>query len=326
MANKMNNKTLVIVLATLIGVFVMVKVFRSLRLESTMGRGLIEKIDTAKVNCIYLYPSSEKGSEIKLTREGNGWMVQKGKIKAEAEESSVRSLLTEMAGLKIDQLIARGKDKWKENFVDDSSGSKIKLYRDKKLLLEMVVGKFNYQPPRQQSYYYGGGISGNTSVRIGKSKDVYAVSGFLAYSINQPFNNWRRQNFIRLDKVKVSKITFAYPADSSFTIEKKDTVWYLDSKAIEKKKVEDFLDKISWKTNNAFVDDYTPSGSPYYQMTVEGKDMASLTVSAYKRGENDFVLHSSQNPKSYFSSPRNGMVSEIYPRKEDFLQTEKKKK
>jgi hypothetical protein len=326
MANKANNKTLIILLIALIGIFLFVRIFRSIRLESTMGRNLIEKIDTAKVNVLQLYPSSDKGSEIRFTKEGSKWMVEKGKIKTEAEENAIRSLLTEMANLKIDQLIAKGKDKWKENFVDDSSGSKIKIFEDKELLLEMVVGKFNYQPPKNQyQQQYGGGVSGNTCVRVGNNQDVYAVPGFLAYAINQPFNNWRNQNFIRTDKASVTKLTFKYPADSSFIIEKKDTVWFLGDKMPDKKNVESFLDKIAWKSNNAFVEDYVPVGNPVYQMTIEGKNMQSVVVSAYKQGENAFVLNSSLNPKNYFSSPRSGMVSEIFPKKEKFLKVEKKK-
>jgi len=326
MANKANNKTLIIVLAALIGIFAIVKIFRSMRFESTMGRNLIEKIDTAKVNILQLYPSSDKGSEIRFTKEGGKWMVEKGKIKTEAEENAIRSLLTEMANLKIDQLIAKGKDKWKENFVDDSSGSRIKIFEDKELLLDMVVGKFNYQPPKNQyQQYYGGGVSGNTCIRVGKSEDVYAVPGFLAYAINQPFNNWRNQNFIKADKASVTKLTFNYPADSSYIVEKRDTVWFLGDKMLDKKNVESFLDKIAWKSNYAFVEDYIPVGNAFYQLTVEGKNMQTLTVSAYKQGENDFVLNSSLNPKNYFSSPRSGMVTEIYPKKEEFLKTEKKK-
>ena len=325
MARKMNNKTLLIILAALIGLFAAVRVFRTMRINSNMGRGLIETIDTARVTSVELFPSSEKGSKIVFTKDNSTWKVEKNKLKTDAEENAVRALLSEISNLKIDQLIARGKSKWKESAVDDSSGSGIKIYEGSKLLLEMIVGKFNYHPSRNQYQQYGGGgVSGNTCVRVAGNEDVYAVPGFLGYAVNQPFNNWRNQSFIKADKANVTKISFKYPADSSYVIEKKDTVWFMGTKALPKKHVEDFLDKIAWKSNAAFADDYIPSGNTQYQMVIEGTNMTSVVVSAFVKTPGAFVLNSSINPKNYFNSDRAGL-DDIFPKKELFL-TEMKKK
>lgn len=326
MANKMKNKNLIIVLVLLIAIFVLVKIFHTLRMNNTMGRGLLEKIDTSKVTEIFLFPISENGNQIRFTKQANNWYAEKGKIKTEVDPNSLHSLLSEIINLKIDQLLSKGKDKWKDFHVDDSSSSKIKIYEGNKLKLEMRIGKFNYQPPKNQySQYYGGGISGNTSVRIGNDNNVYAVSGYLLYTVSMPFNNWRNQNLIKLNKSEVTKLTFKYPADSSFVIEKKDTLWYIDNILLNKKNVESYLNKISLKTNSEFIDDSLPTASACYQLEVEGKNMTTLSLTATKKNDNEFILNSSQNPKNYFISKRNGLIAEIFVTKEEFLMTAKKK-
>jgi hypothetical protein len=100
---------------------------------------------------------------------------------------------------------------------------------------------------------------------------------------------------------------------------KSDTVWIIEGMNADSSSIVSYLNQLSRKSNSAFTDSFTPVIGPDYQLTINGINMAPVIVKAYRRGENEFVMNSSQNPDSYFIVPRSGLFSNIFKSKSDLI-------
>lgn len=319
MASKFNNKILVIVLVVLIGLFFLLRAIYEKRSAGNFKTDLIQ-IDSSMVSTILLYPSAEKGAEITFTRAGKKWKVSKGEITAEADENSIANMFSELLVLRPEQLVTRNKEKWSDFGVTDSLGTRVIMKEGKKPVLDLMVGRFEYQPgPDGYNRSAGNYGTGLTYIRLYNESDVYVVKGFLAMSFNQTFNRWRNQIFLRTNKNDINLLTFEYPADSGFIAMKSDTVWVIEGMIADSSLMASYLNSLAQKSNTQFTDQFTPLLGPDYQLTINGINMAPIILKAYRRGENEFILNSSLNPDSYFISPPTGLFGTIFKSKSDFF-------
>ena len=317
MASKFNNKILVVVLLVLIGLFFILRAVHEKRSSGNLKTDLIQ-IDSSLVNTILLYPSAEKGAEIAFTRTGNKWKVTKGEITANADERSINNMFSELVNLKTDRLATRNKDKWSDFGVTDSLGTRVIMKEGKKAVLDLIVGRFDYQPG--PGGYSGGGQYGTglNYIRLHDEADVYVVKGFLAMSFNQTFNKWRNQIFLRTDKNDINLLTFEYPADSGFIAMKSDSIWIIEGITADSSSMASYLNSLSQKSNTQFTDDFRPLLGPDYQLTINGINMAPIILKAYRKSEKEYILNSSLNPDSYFVSPGTGLFGTIFKSKSYF--------
>ena len=321
MSKKFNNKYLIIIFGVLILLFIFVKFYRSVKTERTLKTDIVE-VDTAKVDKILLYPSSEKGQELTFIREGNSWTVSNGKIKTETEKNDVTNLLSQLLQIKSKRLVSRSKDKWEEYQLTDTSATRIKVFEGGKEKTDLLIGKFTYQQTRDP--YGRSGITGTSYVRLTSEDEVYANDGFLSFTFNQSFNNWRNQSLISLNKADITRLTFRYPGDSSFVVSFTDKKWMLGNLQADSVKVVNFLNTITNKKASTFDDTFTPVGNSQYQLTIEGNNMSNITIDAFSANGDAFKINSSMNTKSWFSSDAKGLFKDIFKSKKEFIPSGKK--
>ncbi len=318
MAGKNNNKTLVIVFAFLLAVFLFGKYFRQGKRENTLKKNAIE-LDTSLVTKIDLYPVAEKGNVLNFYKKGEVWRVKKGDVDAPVEKERVLSLLTEAVRIKPGQLVAKSKGKWTEYHVDDSLGTRVQFLSDKKKLMDLYIGKFTYK--QTQSPYggsQGGNIVGTSYYRKAKEKEVYATDGFLSFTFNQDFNSWRDQRLLQLNKKDITRLNFDYFADSSFTVQKADSIWLIGSQQADSLKMDNYLGKLGNQRKSDFIDDFRPENQPACQLTIEGNNMNTIVLKAYK-DKGEWIFNSSLNPESYFVDKDRSLASELLITKEDLF-------
>jgi len=325
MSKKFNNKILVYILMIVAGIYVLVKLYQYKFTDNTLVVNIVN-IDTSKVTKLLLYPVSEKRNEIKFFKDGKDWKVNKGKITTEPEANTVQNLLAMLVETKTQRLASREKSKWGEYNLTDTTATQVKVYEGSKLSLDLLIGKFSYQQSdNPYAKMHGGGGTGTTYVRLADADEVYAIDGFLSFSLNRQFNTFRNQVLARFDKPSVNKITFRYPGDSSFMVTLADKQWMIGSQKADSAKVAGYLNSLAYKNASSFDDNFVPSLNPQCQVTIEGKDIKTVTIDAYIRDKNDYILNSNQNSKSWFSSLYKGLYSEVFKNKKDFF-TDKKKK
>ncbi len=312
MSGKFNNRTLLIVFLGLAGILVLTRVFTAKKAERTLDTDLV-KIDTGRISSIYIYPQAEQGAELVFSRNGIAWIVSKDELSAPADKYSIGHALDELLNLKADRLVARSEEKWPEFHVNDSLGTRVLVKEGKKTTLDMIIGRFNYQPPpggySGYGQQYGTGI---TYVRNSDEDEVYAVEGFLAMSFNQGFNNWRDQTICRLTKDQITKVVFEYPADSGFVAQKLDVNWTINGIMADSNSMAQYLNGLSRKSHGDFADGFSPLSNPLYQVTFEGINMDPLLIRVYSQVGDELILHSSINPESYFRITRDGLFKDIF--------------
>jgi hypothetical protein len=190
----------------------------------------------------------------------------------------------------------------------------------KKAIIDLVVGKFDYQQsPSGYSGYGGNYGTGRTYIRLKEGTDVYIVKGFLAMSFNQAFKNWRDQTLLKTERNNINLLTFDYPADSGFVAMKSDSLWIIEGVTADSASMASYLNSISRKSNSSFVDGFSPLINPDWQLTINGTNMAPVIIKAYRKGENEFILNSSLNPESYFTSQKSGLFGTIFKPKSQFI-------
>ncbi|MDP4223558.1 MAG: DUF4340 domain-containing protein [Bacteroidota bacterium] len=314
MSNRFNNKGLIIILSGLIVILILTMVIKVPKERSTLKTRLFD-LDTSKVSEIIITPKVETGKPFEFTKEKNKWTVRQDKIIAQPMKNAVENILSEVLQLKPQSLVAVDNSKWKEYELTDSLATKIRFLDKKgKTLGDLMIGKFTYKQAANP-YGYGGGnnIEGTSFVRLSNDKKIYSVEGFLAFSFGGTFNDWRDKSFLRCKRDDISKITYTYPADSSFVLMKKDSLWYAGDQRVDSLKTTNYLSSISFTDGDEFADGFRPASSPIYSMTIEGNNLLNLTVKCFREeGKDKYVFNSSLNPEIYFTSGKNGLFEKLF--------------
>ena len=318
MFKKFNTTTLVIILIVLGAILAVNKFFFSEKSESTFNDEFV-KIDTGLVTQVLIYPKAEKGKEIKITRQGRGWQLSNDKVKTVADSNQVRNLIKSFANLKSLALTGADKSSWKDLQVEDTSGSRIKIMTSDNKTYDMVVGKFGYN---QQTR------NGSTNIRRANEEAVYAVEGFLSFTVNQPFNAWRNKLLISGNKDNWNTLTFTYPSDSSFVLSKQNNQWMVNGAPADSAKAAQYLNSIASLQSSNFVEQYTPSSIPAYTLSIQGNNQpAPITVVAYPADSTQkFILHSSLNNDGWFSDMPGNTVQRLFVSSRNFISAEGEKK
>jgi hypothetical protein len=315
---KLNNKTLIIILVVLVGIFALVRVFRAPAQRSNLKKELVS-LDTASVTQIKLIPKVD-GAEITFKREGSKWTVTKFGKEYNVDFGAATNLLSQLVGLKPQKMVSSKKEKWDDYQVGDSTTS-VQIFAGSDEVADLKIGRigFNQNPAQmQQQQYGGGGFAGAfTYVRLTDEDEVYTVDGFLESSFNRSLNDWRNKTLIRIKTEDVTKISFNYP-DSSFVTEKRDKKWWIGVVPADSNKMKSYLNQLSFKNATTFADDFVADSQPDLSLLVDGAAGQLASLQAWKR-ENDWVFASSQQADVYFSSEGSGLFQVLFERKENLL-------
>jgi hypothetical protein len=305
---KFSNKILLIALVTLVGIFVLSRVFRSSKLESNIRKELV-KLDTAKVSEIRIQSTATEGEELKLVRAGNGWKVVAGDKEAKTEPGTVKSMLGVAMDLQAQRLVSRKKEKW-ETFEVGENSTRVTVFNGLDKLADFKIGKFGFL--QSQGQPQGNGMQGMfTYVRLTNEDEVYSSEGFIGSHFNRSFDQWRDKTFLKVTQ-EINKIDFLYP-DSSFVLEKRDSIWYAGQIVANESKVTQYLNKLKFKNVTEFEDGIIQPGGNPMKIQIEGPSGVIATAQAWAKSEEDFILASTFQEGVYFSGKRNGVVKEIFP-------------
>jgi hypothetical protein len=314
MSGNFKNRNLLIIFLILAALFVVTRFTSKKRSDRTLKTDIVQ-IDTSQVTSILLYPRAEHGIGLEFSKAPASWTVTREGLSASADMRNVNSLLGELSGLQTEQLVARSRESWSGYQVDDSLGTRIVVKEGNKTTLDLVVGRFHFQPPPQNSYdpYRQNRGTGKSYVRLTGEEEVYSVEGFLAMSINQPFNRWRDQTITRINTSRLSRITFDYPADSGFVAQRNDAGWMVAGILADSASMETFVNGLSRKSHSEYANGFQPDAEPDYRATFEGDNMTTQIVQAYITGEDNLVLNSSLNPDSWFMITREDLFHDLFP-------------
>jgi hypothetical protein len=293
---KLDNKKLIIILLALVILLVLARVFRTPGLESNQRDSLI-KTDTAKVTAIHIYPVSEERKEIKLIRNGNIWTIQRdGKI-VSTEPAAISNMLNSIVTLRAERMISRKKEKRNDYQVGDTTGTHVIIYAGSEVQSDWWVGRTE---------------SGAAYARLDDEDEIYVINSYLAGTFTRSFNDWRDKTFVKVNPDSITTLTIQYPADSGFVAKKGNDGWMIGQERADSTKMQNYLNRLRYNYLTVFVDNFTPPATPDVTITAEKGSVPVFTVKAWKKpAEDQWVLHSTQNPGVYFSSKSSNIIRDL---------------
>lgn len=296
-------RTLLYVFAALLVMAALFIYYDSTHEERTFIKDII-KIDTASVSAISIFPKVTNHKEVRLYKDGNYWFVQLDNNKSvQADYSKIKNLLDLLSRIKANGVAAQEESKWSE-FKVDSTGIRVQVYEGSMVTSDIIIGKFAFQQPRTALSY----------IRLKGEKEVYEVNGFLEFSFNQKPNEYRNGIVLDDDFNNWRKLTFSYPADSSFQIVKDTSgYWIINNVRTDSVKTVDALRNLARLSSTEFIDGYDQSllGEATYSLTIESSQLGIMKISGYTDLANQ-IIHSSQNSEAYFDGKANSLWQKIF--------------
>ena len=302
MFNKVSNKSLLAVFGVLIIIAVVYILVEADRGERSFKTDIVN-IDTAKVTAISIYPRAVNHREVRLYKEGNdNWKVNLADNEtANVPESKIKSLLDMLVQVKPTRVAAQDKSKWAE-FKVDSAGTRVKVFEGDNNTLDLIVGKFSFQQPRQM----------NTYVRLNGDDEVYETQGFLDMAFNQKPDYFRNNVLVSADPSGWKKLTFTYP-DSSFELVKNGNEWTINGTKTDSIKTAGYLRTLSHLSSTSFVDNAASNslGKADYTLTIESASKGAIMLTAYN-DSSATIITSTENDGAYFNGAQNNLFQKVF--------------
>ncbi len=301
------NGILLIVFGALIAIYLGNKYFsgntnRNFREELT-------SVDSTKVTQIVILTKDHQSEPIKINKVNNSWEVTNGQITDDANKNGVKGMLLALQSMVPKRLVANSEDKWAQYEVNDSLGTKVKVFNKEHLLADVIIGKFDFnQNTRTASTY----------VRVAGENETYSVDGFLSSNFNKEFNNFRDGTFLKVEPSYLTGIRYDYLGDSSFVLNKVDSKWQINGTKADSAAVQNYFNGLKNLVKHDFVDDFKQPVLPTYSMTLSGNNMRDITLDAYESGD-EIILHSSMNTGAYFSKGNLAIFEKLFIDKNHLL-------
>jgi hypothetical protein len=291
MFRKINIKILAAVFASLLALVILIEFIDARKGNRTFKTNLVE-VKADEISLVEIYPKAANGNLIKLFRENDLWKVESEGKKYNAEQSVPGRLISDLNNLKTKSVAGTKKENWDKFEVTDSLGTRVKLIAGTKVLTDLIIGKFSFSEPRNTTSY----------VRLSGEKEVYGVEGLLGMSFNRNLNAFRDRTIINSEKNNWTKLTFVYPADSSFVLEKKGDRWVIGEMETDSASVVDYFNSIASFSDGNFATQ-KPLIAPTHRLTIEGNNgMQKVEISGFFIHPDEFVLESNQNPDTWINS------------------------
>ncbi|MCF8240701.1 MAG: DUF4340 domain-containing protein [Melioribacteraceae bacterium] len=301
MFSNVSNKLLSIIFGVLL-LLVLVIVFWNGDANERTFRDELVSIDTSSVTEIKIFPKTTKHEEVRLFKDGAQWKVElENGSTAAVPARKIQNVFTQLLQIKPKRLAARDEAKWTD-FQVDTTGTRLEVWEDGDKTLNIILGRFQFQQPRSMSTY----------VRLSGDTDVYEVDGFLDMTFNKNAESFRDERIVRGTFNGWNKLSFNYPADSSFQIVKVDGKWTHNGAELDSANTEKYLRQLSNLNGTEFVnvDENTLPATEMY-LDIEKGDGNTIRINAYKN-DAGYTIHSTDNAESFFNGTKNDLTGKIF--------------
>ncbi|HKK41184.1 MAG TPA: DUF4340 domain-containing protein [Bacteroidales bacterium] len=322
MSKRFDNKRLLLILVIL-AVILLITFFVKRPVQNGTLKSRLADFDTSSVASIIIHPRTGKGDRFELFKKDGSWFVKQDDIVSRSVKGEVDNMINEVLAISPGSLASVNKSGWKAYNLTDSLATRVEfLDRKGKILSDIMFGRMSYKQTGNSQYsgYGGNNLHVTSYVRLHNDRKVYAVDGFLSFTFNTGFDDWRDKTLIKVDAKDLTKLSFNYPADSSFTLIKDGNSWKTGGINADSAKVAGYLNALAVVNGGQIADNYTNESSPLYRMTIEGDNNLKVNVDCYAgRKPGEFIIHSGQNQDLYFSSEWKNLPERLFRPSSYFL-------
>ena len=304
MSKSSTNRILIVVLLILMVAVVANQIIKTKKGERTFNSELTS-FSADEVESISIFTKANGFEPMVLTRENEGWAVTFGDKKYVADPDMTANIAGDLGKLKAVQFVAKDKAKWDEFDVSDTTGVRVLVEGGKDQLCDVFIGRFSYNQNSQKA---------STFVRLSEDKEVYSVEGYLGMVFNRDINSYRNKSLFRGNQNDLTRISFQYPGDSAFSIDKLENKWMLGETETDSTATAQYLSGISYLVGSEFNDSFDSSDTSYlsFTATIEGNNMSPVVLTAYRNEEGGSVIVSSLNPGSYLDASAGGLFEKVF--------------
>ncbi len=318
MFKKFNIKSLSVVFVVLLVLVILSLVFNKGNRSSSFKAELVD-VDTSKITSISITTPGDK-ENVDLKRTGNGWKVNIAGKWYNANSSQIESLIDQYINLRATRVAAKDKERWTEFHVNDSLGTRVRVFEGDKITSDIYLGKFSFRQMPNASPYMRQQPQMFTFVRLADEKEVYSTEGMLGMSFNRPGNDFRDKKIVAIDKSRVNNITVNTP-QGNFTITQENGSWLLDGLVTDSLSVTNYISGLSHLNGGNFVDEsMLNTNNAAYSLTIQGNGIPSVEVNAFVADStNGYAIESSLNKGSFFSGNKADVFEKLFPGREKLL-------
>lgn len=292
MYRKINLKLLLAVFVVLLAVVVLTELIDLRKGSRTFKQDLVE-VNADEITAIEVTAKAAAGKPVTLRKENDVWQVEADGKKYNADQSVANSMMSQLNDMKPKSVVARNKDRWDEFEVTDSLGTRVKLMKGDEVLSDVFFGKFSFSQPQTMTTY----------VRLADENEIYGIDGMVGMSFNRNLDSFRDKTLLKSTSSNWNKLTFTYPADSSFVLEKINDKWMIGGQPADSASVVKYFNSVARQNSSNFAET-SPVIQPTHRLKIEGNNnMETVEVTGYYSNAENFILGTSQNRGTYFNDP-----------------------
>lgn len=272
------------------------------------SRSFREELVSIEIESVSRVDLTKGANKVIIDKKDEGWTVSTNSVaEYQAEEDKVKNALSSLQTIKPSRVASRNPAKWQE-FQVDTSGTRVQVFEGKEKTLDLVIGRFGMQGQQQFHSY----------VRLFDDDNVYVAENFMGFSVPTDEASYRNQTVTTFNKDSVSTISFLYPADSSFSLQKSiNGNWILGELTPDSTKTAQFINALSRLNSSKFENESNISGlAPTYQVTIEIPGKELFEMKAIAKTDSTFIITSSQNQEGQFEDP--SLFDKIFKPKSSF--------
>ena len=238
----MNNRYLIIIFLVLLAVFVALDLFSD-KDEKSFDDNLA-RVDTATVDMIKIIPGEKGKKPFVLKKAGKGWrLTLEGNNKSyKANPVRIKRMLGNFTKIKATNIVTKNPDKYEKYEVGDKNSKEIILYSDGKKLLDLIIGKFKFNPQNRSAVTY---------IRKKGDKAVYATSNFSSFDVSTEYNSYLDMTVSKFDRQKLNAIDVK-AGEKHLNLQKINGRW--DYEKMDSTKLEAYISSLSNMYGNKTVD------------------------------------------------------------------------
>jgi hypothetical protein len=318
MFNKINNKTLIIIFAVLALLVVVFLLYDSHHGERSFKSNLFT-VDSAKVTAITIYPKSKGKKEIRLVKTGANWEVKCDNKSYPADTFSLKRILQALAHVKVESVACNDKSCWTEFDVTDTSSAHVVVEQDNQVTADFRTGRISVAQSSGMQYNRNRNGDVKSHIRVADDERVYVVAGFLSMMFGDQVSIYRNKTLFNFNEDLLTKLTFTYPGDSSFTLAKTMGKWMLNDQPADSAEVARFLNAIKNSQNSEFADDIVRFPEAAYKLRIEGNNMPAIEVSgSIDNAAKKYYVKSSANTSAIFGSTNSYLFNSLFKSMSNF--------
>lgn len=305
------TKTLAIIFAVT-SVIALVLHWSSGAQASRAFKSNLVEVDTASVDKMVInHPTKPT---LTLTKTNQQWSVSgQSATSYMADKGQIMSAIARLNNLSVNAVATRNPEKYTRYKVD-STGINVALYQENQKLNSIFVGASQRAGRRSLNNY----------VRLENENAVYTVDGFLRSTFSRDMTSWREKQVWDLDQQNISKVTFTYPADSSYVINRTvNNKWVASGDTLSGSSVGSVLRDLSDLTADGFANSRSVDqfGNEKYVLQLQLKDGKQYRLQIKESPDNnDEYLAVSKGFPYVFTLQKSQWKDNVLKSRSDLLQ------